>query len=269
MAGIRLEGTVFDHPKILKLSGLMKADPMLTVSRMCALWCWALDAGREDGRIDDLPEGRTAVIMRCKTPSKTLLRFLKDAKLVDPNGCIHNWRKRTGRYFEEKRRGELRREAGYWRERKKGGEMGGTAGATEVPPIHSTPILSKVGEEGGSGGDEGGGMSLWEMFEVAKGRGSKGQFAREVEACDAAGKSREEIGAFIVAHPGLDAFDIGRGLIARVGGNGKKPHGPAPTMSPSGFGICPKCNLSNYSPGYCLRCDPAKAPAPSPQPEGK
>ena len=58
--------------------------------------------------------------------------------------------------------------------------------------------------------------SLWETFQAMHGRGSPSQFSTEVGACMAAGRTKEEIGEFIRAHPGLDVFGLGHGLIPAV-----------------------------------------------------
>jgi len=117
-------------------------------------------------------------------------------------------------------------------------------------------------------------LSLWEAFQAAKGRGTAAQFGREVESCLAAGVTKEAILTFIATHPGLDVFDLGKGLIPRVKpgrGNGQKQGPPPPTPRRD----CPECHGTGMRDGTVTLRDgsvsavvelcPCRDVAPAPQ----
>ena len=107
------------------------------------------------------------------------------------------------------------------RDRKKKGNGVDPKGNAGNPIVSPSPSVSPSPGVGGNGAhtptpapvvD----VSLWEAFQVAKGGGSYQQFAHEVDRCLAAGVTKEAILTFIATHPGMDVFDLGRGLIPRA-----------------------------------------------------
>ena len=109
--------------------------------------------------------------------------------------------------------GEGEGEADPKRQNKGKRERGGGGNGSVPPPSPPSPVVD---------------VSLWEVFE-AVGRGHPKQLAQEVRACEAAGISHQRIADFIRAHPGLDVYEIGKGLIPPVP---RAPKAPTCTEDP-------------------------------------
>ena len=100
MAWIKLHQTVFKHPKINRLSALMKWDARYSCGFMAELWCWALDYA-EDGDLSKFTDEELAISFGFNTSvAPVLIKSLKTAGFLTNEKKIKNWNEYAGEFLK-------------------------------------------------------------------------------------------------------------------------------------------------------------------------
>jgi DnaD/phage-associated family protein len=104
MAWLKIDETLSDHPKVIKVAEALKLDKDMVVGKLVRLWIWALN-NREDGVFTRQDVGTIAEVMRYKGKADKLIQALVESGLLNEKGgswIIHDWTDYAGGYVEKR-----------------------------------------------------------------------------------------------------------------------------------------------------------------------
>lgn len=113
MAWIRLEDTIGEHPKTLRLAALLEVHPVEAVGHLAYLFTWVIRF-RPSGYLGGLSADEIARAGRWAGKPEKFLEGLHEAGWLDlgpekENLSVHNWKKFTSGYLKAKADAERRR----------------------------------------------------------------------------------------------------------------------------------------------------------------
>lgn len=130
MTWIRVASGVFTDPQVLQLADALGLDPVDgIVTHLVALWLQVAEHSPEEGRIGDVADAALEQWARWPGPRG---RFAEHYRRLfqTKRGCVNEWRKYNGQYFEDMRRN---REAAAERKRRQRAKERG-----DTPPKRPT-----------------------------------------------------------------------------------------------------------------------------------
>jgi hypothetical protein len=119
-AWIEVHQSLPTHPKVIEAAMILDVAEPVVVGHLICLWTWAMDA-RPDGHLDLSKPRIIARAARWDMDADRLVDTLVAVRLLDDDGCIHDWHQYTGRLMERRdRQNALNRErVRAFRERQK------------------------------------------------------------------------------------------------------------------------------------------------------
>lgn len=119
MAWIEVHQGLWTSPKTTAFASALKIDPVYAGGLLCRLWCWAIDAAKEDGDISHLPIVEIATAAGWRKSAKTFFKALTTvhegctSAWVDDLGDgiykLHDWDTYTGKLQERRRKDRERK----------------------------------------------------------------------------------------------------------------------------------------------------------------
>ena len=145
MAWIELHQSLRDHPKVIKLSGLMGCDDDdLVRAKLENLWLWTLDY-RDSGDLTGLTAVEIAKACRVRWDPELWLSSLIEARFIDTTSeramHVHDWHDFAGKLIDARARNKQRMQ------RARATHVTNTCGATvpTVPTVPTQPTEPKNG----------------------------------------------------------------------------------------------------------------------------
>lgn len=108
MAWIESHQTLARHPKVIRLSSLLRIHKAQAIGHLHLLWWWTLDYA---------PTGDLSVFASCELGSaaewpgdaEKFRRAMVESKLLDESGMIHDWHEYAGKLVEQREADRLRK----------------------------------------------------------------------------------------------------------------------------------------------------------------
>ncbi len=104
MAWIKLDESLPDNPKVIKVAAALRLDKDAVAGKLIRFWTWALN-NREEGMLQKQDAGTLAEVMRYEGKPGRLVKALVSANLlleVEGGWRIHDWSEYAGNYVEKR-----------------------------------------------------------------------------------------------------------------------------------------------------------------------
>ena len=110
MAWIEVHQSLVHHRKTIRLAKELGTHSHRAIGLLVGLWCWALD-NAPDGDLSHITPDEIAQAVEWHRNGEVVMRALKTAGFVDPNGMLHDWDEYAGRLMDRRKADAERKRA--------------------------------------------------------------------------------------------------------------------------------------------------------------